>query len=82
MELAEDLLELHPSKLITADAELSENPVKGGRDQLIIPKRELPRQAVGDPQALAEAAKLLANADYPVIVAGRAADSQAMSMPS
>ena len=62
--------------LLSLDAELQENPI-GDREQLRIPK--LPRSSlpVGDSGAVAETAKLLVEAESPMIIADRMARSQA-----
>ena len=62
--------------LLVADSELQENPVPDGA-QLHIPKLTLPEPPQGDSGAVAEAARLLAQAENPVIVADRAARTQA-----
>jgi acetolactate synthase I/II/III large subunit len=62
--------------LLSLDAELQENPLQE-REQLQIPK--LPRTTMpqGEAAALSEAAKLLAEAEFPVLIADRMARSQA-----
>jgi thiamine pyrophosphate-dependent acetolactate synthase large subunit-like protein len=60
--------------LIAADIDLQEDPIHG--TDLKIPKIALSRPAQGDRAALAEAAKLLANATAPVIMADRMARDQ------
>jgi acetolactate synthase I/II/III large subunit len=61
--------------LVIVDADLAENPV--GETPIPLPKFAAVRPSVADPGALAEVAKLLVNAKNPVIVADRAARSQA-----
>ena len=56
--------------LAVIDADQQEEELEPGR-KLFIPKLRTRSQPVGDPNALAEAAKLLAAAENPVIVAGR-----------
>jgi acetolactate synthase I/II/III large subunit len=62
--------------LLVADAELQENPVPDGVE-LNIPKLTLTEPPQGDSGAVAEAARLLVQAENPVIVADRAARTQA-----
>jgi acetolactate synthase I/II/III large subunit len=62
--------------LLVADAELQENPVPDGVE-LSIPKLTLTEPPQGDSGAVAEAARLLVQAENPVIVADRAARTQA-----
>lgn len=62
--------------VIVADTELQENPIpEGFRSR--IPKLTLAAPPAGDSAAVAEAAKLLVNAENPVIIAGRAARTPA-----
>jgi acetolactate synthase I/II/III large subunit len=63
---------------IVADAKLQEDPLEE-RDarKLKIPRLTVPSQAAGDPNALREAARMLAAAESPVIIADRYARSQA-----
>ncbi|HLI99188.1 MAG TPA: thiamine pyrophosphate-dependent enzyme [Bradyrhizobium sp.] len=63
---------------LVADAKLQEDPLEE-RDlrKLKIPRLTLPSQAVGDANALREAAKMLAAAESPIIIADRYARSQA-----
>jgi thiamine pyrophosphate-dependent acetolactate synthase large subunit-like protein len=61
--------------LVIVDADLAEEPV--GDTPIPLPKFVPVRPAVADPGALADVAKLLVNAKNPVIVADRAARSQA-----
>ncbi|HET9578887.1 MAG TPA: thiamine pyrophosphate-binding protein [Usitatibacter sp.] len=60
--------------LITADIDLQEEPIHD--DGLAIPKLARSRPPQGDRAALAEAAKLLAAAENPVIIADRCARNQ------
>jgi len=60
--------------LIAADIDLQEDPIH--ETDLKIPKLSLSRPAQGDRAALAEAARLLANAANPVIIADRMARDQ------
>ena len=60
--------------LITADIDLQEEPVHDG--DLVIPKLAHSRPAQGDRAALVEAAKLLVNANNPLIIADRCARNQ------
>jgi acetolactate synthase I/II/III large subunit len=62
--------------LLSLDTELQENPIED-REELRIPK--LPRTSLpqGDAAAVAEAARLLAAAESPVLIADRLARSQA-----
>ena len=62
--------------LLSLDAELQENPIQE-REQLRIPK--LPRTTLpqGDAAAVAEAARLLVEAESPVLIADRMTRSQA-----
>jgi thiamine pyrophosphate-dependent acetolactate synthase large subunit-like protein len=62
--------------LITLDEELQEHAIEEGA-RLSIPKLVLPAPPRGEDGAVREAARLLAAAEYPVIVADRAARSQA-----
>src|SRR5208282_2384685 len=63
--------------LITFDDWLQENSLTGLRDKLAIPAYHPPISPVAAPQALAEAAKMLVAAQYPVIVADRTVSRQA-----
>ena len=56
--------------LVVIDAEQQEEVIEPGR-KLSIPKLRTRSQPVGDPNALAEAAKLLVNAENPLIITGR-----------
>jgi acetolactate synthase I/II/III large subunit len=60
--------------LITADIDLQEDAIHDGG--LTIPKLARSRPAQGDRAALAEAAKLLANAENPLIIADRCVRNQ------
>ena len=62
--------------LLVADSELQENPIREGVDQRI-PKFALPSPPQGDSGAVAEAARLLIQAENPLIVVDRAARTQA-----
>jgi acetolactate synthase I/II/III large subunit len=62
--------------LLVADSELQENPVREGTNQSI-PKLALSAPPQGDSGAVAEAARLLVQAENPVFVVGRAARTQA-----
>jgi acetolactate synthase I/II/III large subunit len=62
--------------LLVADWALQENPITEG-PRLSIPKLTLPAPLVGDPSAVAEVARLLVQAENPVIAADRAVRSQA-----
>jgi acetolactate synthase-1/2/3 large subunit len=62
--------------LLSLDGELQENPISD-RERLRIPKLAKVVPPVGDPNALAEAAKLLASAQNPVIVVDRYARTPA-----
>ena len=63
--------------LVTLDDWIQESSVSALRSKLAIPAYHQPVQAVGDPRALADAAKLLVGAQYPVIVADRTVSGQA-----
>ena len=56
--------------MVVIDADQQEEEIEPGR-KLFIPKLRARTQPVGDPGALAEAAKLLVAAENPVIVTGR-----------
>src|SRR5258705_9842529 len=62
--------------LLSLDAELQENPIRDA-ESLRIPKLGKLMAPVGDSGALAEAAKLLAAAENPVIVCDRMARTPA-----
>jgi thiamine pyrophosphate-dependent acetolactate synthase large subunit-like protein len=62
--------------ILVADQELAENAIPAGTD-LHIPKLTLPAPPQGESGAVAEAARLLVEAENPVIVLGRAARDQA-----
>jgi thiamine pyrophosphate-dependent acetolactate synthase large subunit-like protein len=61
---------------LVADGDLQENPVPNG-ERLRIPKLTIPAPPQGDSGAVAEAAQLLAEAENPVLVGGRAARTPA-----
>jgi acetolactate synthase I/II/III large subunit len=56
--------------LVVVDAEQQEEVIEPGR-RLVVPKLNDRTQPSGDPNALAEAAKMLANAENPLIIVGR-----------
>lgn len=60
--------------MITADIDLQEDPIHD--EALKIPKLSLSKPAQGDRAALAEAARMLVNAESPVIIADRAVRDQ------
>jgi acetolactate synthase I/II/III large subunit len=62
--------------LLVADSELQENPAPANADQHI-PRLTIPQSPVGDSGAVSEAAKLLLEAENPVIVVDHAARTQA-----
>jgi len=62
--------------LLVADSELQENPIREGT-KLSIPKVTLPAPPQGDSGAVAETARLLVQAENPVIVVDRTARTQA-----
>ncbi len=62
--------------LLVADSELQENPIREGANPSI-PKLALPSPPQGDSGAVAEAARLLVQAQNPVIVVDRTARTQA-----
>ena len=62
--------------LLSLDAELQENPIPD-RERLRIPKFAKVMPPVGDPGALAEAAKMLAAAQNPVLICDRLARTPA-----
>ena len=62
--------------LLVADSELQENPIREGTNQNI-PKLALSAPPQGDSGAVAEAARLLVQAENPVIVVDRTARTQA-----
>jgi len=62
--------------LLSLDAELQENPI-ADRQRLRIPKLATVVPPVGDPGAIAEAARLLADAQAPVIIVDRLARTPA-----
>ena len=63
--------------LISIDSELQERTCSPPRAELVMPPYRRPVQPVADPAALADAARLLVNAEYPVLIVNRATDSQA-----
>src|SRR5437879_8555315 len=62
--------------MLSLDAELQENPILRP-DRLRIPKLPQSTHPVGDSAAVAETARLLVTAEFPVLVADRMARSQA-----
>jgi acetolactate synthase-1/2/3 large subunit len=62
--------------LLVADSELQENPIREGA-KLNIPKLTLPSPPVADSGAVAEAARILVQAENPVIVLDHTARTQA-----
>ena len=58
---------------IALDADLQQEPIKGNGERLTIPRYVPTAPPQGDAGAVKEAARLLANAERPVIVADRAA---------
>jgi acetolactate synthase I/II/III large subunit len=68
--------------VLCANGVLQEEPMsEEDRRTLRIPKLVVPTPPAGDPNAVAELAKLLVNAENPVIVAGRAArDAEGMKL--
>jgi len=62
--------------VLVADAELSEAPIVG-RTDLTIPKLGVAAPPAGDPASVAELARVLVEAQSPVIVAGRLARTHA-----
>jgi acetolactate synthase-1/2/3 large subunit len=62
--------------LLVADSELQENPIREGT-RLSIPKATLPAPPQGDSGAVAETARMLVQAENPVIVVDRTARTQA-----
>ena len=63
--------------VVVADAELQERPIPAEHAALRIPKLTLASPPQADSGAVAELARLLVNAENPVLVADRAARSQA-----
>ncbi len=61
----------HEPVLMVLEEKLQEEPIEKGAKPLVIPKLNMVSPPAGDPNALREAAKLLAMADNPVIVADR-----------
>jgi acetolactate synthase-1/2/3 large subunit len=62
--------------LIVADSELQENPIQNAAN-LHIPKLTLPQPPVGDSGAVSETARLLVQAENPVIIVDHSARTQA-----
>ena len=62
--------------VLVADSELQENPIPDA-SKLRIPKLAMPSPPQGDSGAVAEAARLLVQAENPVIIVDRAARTQA-----
>jgi acetolactate synthase I/II/III large subunit len=62
--------------LLVADSELQENPIREGT-KLSIPKVTVPSPPVGDSGAVAETARMLVQAENPLIVVDRTARTQA-----
>src|SRR5579871_721113 len=63
--------------VICANGQLQEEPMsEEDRRTVKIPKLVVPTPPAGDPNAVAELAKMLVNAENPVIVAGRAARNE------
>ena len=62
--------------VLVADAELQENPIRDGA-ALVVPKMTLPSPPQGESGAVAEAARMLAGAENPVIIADRLARTSA-----
>ena len=62
--------------LLVADSELQENPISEGA-RLSIPKLTLPAAPQGDSGAVAETARMLVQAENPVLVVDRTARTQA-----
>jgi thiamine pyrophosphate-dependent acetolactate synthase large subunit-like protein len=62
--------------VLVADAEVAETPISG-RSELAIPKLTFASPPAGDSAAVAELARMLVNAEKPVIVAGRLARTHA-----
>ena len=60
--------------VVVVDADLAEKPMES--TPLPMPKFAAPRSSIADPAALADVAKLLVDAESPLIVVGRAARSQ------
>ena len=63
----------HGPVVLALDADLQQEPVKGNGERLAIPRYVPTAPPQGDSGAVKEAARLLANAERPVIVADRAA---------
>jgi thiamine pyrophosphate-dependent acetolactate synthase large subunit-like protein len=67
----------HEPVLMVLEEKLQEDAMEKGRRPLTIPKLNMVAPPAGDPNAVREAAKLLAMADNPVIVADRVARTPA-----
>ncbi|HYM18507.1 MAG TPA: thiamine pyrophosphate-dependent enzyme [Micropepsaceae bacterium] len=67
----------HEPVLMVLEEKLQEEPIEKGRRPLTIPKLNMVAPPAGDPNAVREAAKLLAMAENPVIVADRVARTPA-----
>jgi thiamine pyrophosphate-dependent acetolactate synthase large subunit-like protein len=64
--------------VLVAGGALQEEPMpEEDRRTLVVPKRVVPTPPAGDPDAVAQLAKMLVNAENPVIVAGRVARTPA-----
>jgi thiamine pyrophosphate-dependent acetolactate synthase large subunit-like protein len=63
--------------LVILDDWLQERSLSDIRSKLTIPTYHAPAVAIAEPQALADAARMLASAQYPVIVVDRAVSAQA-----
>jgi len=67
--------------VLCANGQLQEEPTSAEDRRLGIPKLVVPTPPAGDPNAVAELAKMLVNAENPVIVAGRATrDAEGMRL--
>jgi thiamine pyrophosphate-dependent acetolactate synthase large subunit-like protein len=67
----------HEPVLMVVEEKIQEDPIKNGPRPLVIPKLNLVSPPAGDPNAVREAAQLLAMAENPVIVADRLARTPA-----
>src|SRR4051812_46047196 len=70
------MLAPHAPVVLVADAELSEVPI-AGRTDLAIPKLGFAAPPAGDSGAVAELARMLVEAQTPIVVAGRMARTHA-----